>query len=157
MTETNMPLIELLRKVETPNPIRAFYRPGTRGHMHASGIGKAVLAELSREDVERILQKRGLPEFTPNTLTSTIALFADLESTRNRGWSFDDEERHSGMRCVAAAIFNENEEAIAGISVSGPSVRFSDDTIAELGPRVRRAADEVTRLIGGTRRRHTNS
>ncbi|MDH5355168.1 MAG: IclR family transcriptional regulator [Gammaproteobacteria bacterium] len=136
-------------QVETHNPIRAFFRPGTRGHMHSSGIGKSLLADMPRRDVEKIIVKKGLPGFTANTLTSSKALFDDLNQIRQRGWSIDDEERHSGMRCVAANIYNNFGEAIAGISVSGPSVRFPDQMIAELGPKVKRAADEVTRSIGG--------
>ena len=141
--------VVFLSQVDSQNPIRAFFRPGTRGHMHASGIGKALLAELPRHDVEQILQNTGLPSFTAKTITSPKALFADLETTRQRGWSLDDEERHAGMRCVAAPIFNAYGEAVAGVSVSGPSVRFPDDAIAETGPKVRRAALEITKRIGG--------
>lgn len=136
-------------QVETQNPIRAFFRPGTRGHMHSSGIGKSLLADMPRRDVEKIVSTKGLPGFTPNTLTSSEALFDDLSETRKRGWSIDDEERHSGMRCVASNIYNNFGEAIAGISVSGPSVRFPDQVIAKLGPKVKQAADEVTNAIGG--------
>jgi IclR family acetate operon transcriptional repressor len=117
--------------------------------MHCSGIGKALLAEMPRDKVERILQKKGLEEFTSKSLTSPDALFADLESTRRRGWSYDDEERHYGMRCIAAPIHNFHGEAIAGISISGPAARLPDEMISELGPKVRRAATEVTRLLGG--------
>ncbi len=141
--------VVFISQVETHNPIRAFFRPGTRVHMHASGIGKALLANLPRKEIEKILQKTGLPEFTPKTLTSPDALFADLEDTRNRGWSFDDEERYSGMRCVAAAIYNSFGETIAGVSVSGPTVRLPDNIVSELGPKVMRAASEVTTMVGG--------
>ncbi len=142
--------VVFVSQVETPNPIRAFFSAGNRGPMHASGIGKALLAEMPQDKVEQVLQKNGLPEYTSKTLTSPDALFADLETTRKRGWSFDNEERHSGMRCIAAAIHNAHGEAIAGISVSGPTVRFPDHVIAEFAPKVRRAAAEVSRLIGGT-------
>ncbi len=141
--------VVFLSQVETHEPIRAFFHPGTRGHMHASGIGKALLANIPRYQVEKILQAKGCPEFTHKTLSSPSALFADLDQTKKRGWSFDDEERYLGMRCVAAPIFNSFGEAIAGISVSGPTVRFPDISIAEIGPRVRRAADEITRIMGG--------
>jgi IclR family acetate operon transcriptional repressor len=117
--------------------------------MHASGIGKALLAELSRGEVEAILSRKGLPSFTPKTLTSPDALFADLEATRARGWSHDDEERTSGMRCLAAAIFNEHREAVAGVSISGPVVRLPDARLAELGALVRRAAAAITEKVGG--------
>lgn len=141
--------VVFVSQVETHEAIRAFFPPGTRGPMHASGIGKALLSELPREAVQRILQKRGLYSFTPKTFTSTDALFADLKRIRNRGWSIDDEERNIGMRCLAAPIYNEHGEAVAGVSISGPSVRLSDEKLGEYGPVVKRAAARITDTIGG--------
>jgi len=143
--------VVFVSQVETHNPIRAFFRVGTRNHMHTSGIGKALMADMERGDVERILQQKGLPQFTAKTLTSPQSLFDDLEAIRKRGWSLDDEERHSGMRCVAASIYNALGEPVAGVSVSGPMVRLTDQVISELGPVVKRAADEITVLIGGVK------
>ena len=142
--------VVFISQVETSNPIRAFFRPGTRAHMHASGIGKALMAEFSRADVEKIMQRKGLPAFTPKTLVASERLLADLATIRERRWSLDDEENNLGMRCLAAAIFNEFGEPVAGVSISGPTVRLEDERLAELGPRVRRAAEEITALIGGT-------
>ena len=51
--------VVFISQIESHNPIRAFFRPGTRGFMHASGIGKALLANLPRIEVEKILQKKG--------------------------------------------------------------------------------------------------
>lgn len=141
--------VVFVSQVETHKPIRAFFRPGTRGHMHCSGIGKALLSALGRDDVEKILRTKGLPAFTPKTLVDADALFADLEDIRTRGWSLDDEERYLGMRCVAAPIFNTFGEAVAGVSISGPTVRMPDIGIGELGPQVARAAAEITAAIGG--------
>ena len=73
----------------------------------------------------------------------------EMEATRARGWAIDNEERTLGMRCVAAAVYNSFGEAIAGISVSGPTVRIPDDVLTEYGVLVRRAADRVTDSIGG--------
>ena len=141
--------VVFVSQVETHHPIRAFYRPGTRGHMHASGIGKALLAAYSRTEVEKVLQKKGLPSFTSKTLASVDALMADLEAARARGWALDDEEANVGMRCLAAPIYNEHGEPVAGVSISGPTARIDDERLGELGPRVRRAAEEITALIGG--------
>jgi len=141
--------IVFVNQVETHNPIRAFFRSGTRSHMHVSGIGKALLSAMPHGEVERILRDKGLPAFTPTSLTSSQALFRDLETIRQIGWSFDNEERYSGMRCVASTIYNAFGEAVAGISVSGPTVRFSSETVRALGPKVRQAANEVTTMIGG--------
>jgi len=141
--------VVFLSQVDTQNPIRAFFRAGTRVHMHSSGIGKALLAEFDPRRVEQIVARRGLPAFTARTLSNSAALRADLDETHRRGWSLDDEERFDGMRCIAAPIFNAYGEPVAGVSISGPAVRFDDRALAELGARVRRAADEITRLTGG--------
>lgn len=142
--------VVFVSQAETPNPIRAFFPPGTRSPMHASGAGKALLAELSKAEVEAILQQKGLPQFTPKTLNKPDMLFADLEQTRARGWSYDDEERFEGMRCIAAAVFNSYGKAIAGISVSGPTARFTDQRAPEFCTAVRRAAVKLTESIGGS-------
>ena len=141
--------VVFLSQVETHNPIRAFFRPGTRGFMHASGIGKALLASMKRKQVEKILEKRGCPSFTDKTLTTPSALFDNLAAIQERGWSLDDEERYLGMRCIAACVYNAFGESIAGISVSGPTARFNDESVAEIAPLVVKAASDVTRLIGG--------
>lgn len=141
--------VTFLTQLESTNPIRAFHLPGTRSHAHSSGTGKALLAEFPRKQVEQILQKTGLQEFTTKTLTTPKALFDDLAVIYCRGWSFDDEERHIGMRCIGAAIHNNRGEAIAGVSISGPTARFSDDVLGVFGPQVRQAAADITRLIGG--------
>ena len=140
--------VVFVSQVETHQAIRAFFRPGTRSPFHASGIGKAILAHLGPARVEAIVGKTGLQAFTDKTL-SHGGLAADLEAIRARGWSVDDEERYPGMRCVAAAIFNEFGEPIGGISISGPTVRVTPERIAALGPEVRTAAAAITRMIGG--------
>jgi IclR family acetate operon transcriptional repressor len=141
--------VVFVSQVETSHPIRAMFGEGARSPMHASGIGKALLAAMPRAEAERRLQRIGLAEFTPKTLSSPRALFADLETTRARGWALDDEERNLGMRCVAAAIYNAHGEAVAGISISGPAARLQHDAVGEFGPVVRRAAEAVTEKIGG--------
>ncbi|OHV88384.1 HTH-type transcriptional regulator BhcR [Mesorhizobium sp. ORS 3428] len=143
--------VVFVSQVETHQAIRAFFRPGTRSSFHASGIGKAVLAHLEPERVAAILRKAGLQRYTDKTLFDISALARDLATIKHRGWSVDDEERHPGMRCVAAAIFNEFGEPIGGVSVSGPTVRVTPERLAEIGPLVRDAADEVTKMIGGVR------
>jgi len=141
--------VVFVAQIESRHPVRAFHGPGSRGHLHSSGIGKALLAELAPDEVVARLSAKGLPRFTDRTLTDPAALADDLALTRARGWSLDDEERHAGMRCIAAVIFDAGGVAIAGVSISGPTARFADDALAALGTRVRSAADEITRRLGG--------
>ncbi|UUX48097.1 IclR family transcriptional regulator [Nisaea acidiphila] len=135
-------------QMETHQPIRAFFRPGTVAPLYASGIGKALLTTYPAEKLAAYLETAELERFTEKTLTSVAELSADLDKSRARGYVVDDEERTEGMRCVAAPIYNDFGEAIAAISVSGPTARMPGDKIETLGEAVRDAAATVSHLIG---------
>lgn len=141
--------VVFVEQFESTNPIRAFFARGTRTSMHASGTGKAILSSMSDDALRRLLQSAGLASFTEQTLTTPAALFEDLRITRQRGYSFDREERHLGMSCVGSVIYDEHREACGGVSISGPSTRFELHRVPELGVAVTDAAVEITRLIGG--------
>lgn len=141
--------VVFISQVESHDTLRAFFRAGSRGAMHSSGVGKALLAEFREHRTRQICSARRLERFTEKTRTDLAELLRELDESRRRGWAIDDEERTLGMRCVAAPIFNEHAEPIAGISISGPSVRITLRKLDEFGPIVRRAADEITNSIGG--------
>lgn len=141
--------VVFVNQVETHQAIRAFFRPGTRTAFHASGIGKAVLSHLNPERVAALVGRLGLETYTDRTLATLPELMRDLGEAKIRGWAVDDEERNLGMRCVAAAIFDEHGEPVGGVSVSGPTVRVTPERLTQIGPVVRDAAAEITTMIGG--------
>lgn len=136
-------------QVETPATIRAFFPPGTLSPMHASGIGKALMAQMDKPRLARVLRGRGLKAFTQNTLTDPALLGADLAEIRRRGYALDDEEKNEGMRCIAAPVFDMNGEAVAGLSVSGPTSRVRREDVERLSRPVIEAAQDLTKAIGG--------
>lgn len=136
-------------QVETHASIRAFFPPGTLSPLHASGIGKALLAEMAEDRLAGLLAEP-LESFTPKTLSDPAALRADLAGIRARGYALDDEEKNLGMRCVAAPVFDVHGEAVAGVSVSGPLARMPSDRIDDFAGPVQAAAAELTVAIGGT-------
>ncbi|SCB32851.1 transcriptional regulator, IclR family [Rhizobium multihospitium] len=145
--------VVFISQAESHAPMRAFFRPGRRGPIHASGIGKAILSTWADSQIEALLAGRSLQHFTDKTRDTLPKLLTDMAEIRSRGWSIDDEEHTLGMRCVAAPIFDEYGEAVAGISISGPAVRLPDDKVAALGPVVRAAAGELTKAMGGKSKR----
>lgn len=143
--------VVFVEQFETNNPIRAFFARGTRTSMHASGTGKAILAAMPTDEARKRLMSSGLTAFTDRTLTTPQALFDDLAVTRERGYSYDGEERYLGMSCIGSVIHDEHGEPCAGVSISGPSSRFDLSRVPELGLTVKLAAEEITRLSGGRR------
>lgn len=138
-----------ISQVESHEAMRAFFRPGRRGPVHASGIGKALLSQMPEARVRALIGARGMKRFTDNTHTDLDSLLGDLAEIRARGWSHDNEEHTLGMRCIASLVYNEFGEPIAGVSISGPTVRITDARLGELGELVRRASLEITANIGG--------
>lgn len=141
--------VVFISQVESHAPMRAFFRPGRRGPIHASGIGKAILSTWPDARIEALLAGRTLQHFTDKTRDTLPTLLEDIAKIRTRGWSIDDEEHTLGMRCVAAPIFDEYGEAVAGISVSGPAVRLPDSKVDAFGPVIRAAAEGLTKAMGG--------
>lgn len=140
-----------LSQVETHASIRAFFPPGTVSEMHASGIGKVLLAHMDADRLDRLLASAALTAFTDRTITDPQELRADIEAIRARGYALDNEEKNTGMRCIAAPVFDFNHEAVAGISVSGPTSRIQESEVEQLGASVVRIAHQLTQAIGGER------
>lgn len=138
-----------MAQVECRQMMRAIARPGGRVALHASGVGKAILACLPLEEVHAVLRRDGLPKLTERTIDTPRRLESTLQEIRARGWALDDEEHALGLRCVAAAIRDEFDRPMGAVSVSGPSVRIPDARLPELAAAVQRTALELTRAIGG--------
>src|SRR5699024_2484932 len=138
-----------ISQVETQAAIRAFIPTGSRVPLHASGIGKVLMADLDDAIVLRLLDSGMLVALTANTTIDAAKLKHELTRIRACGWAIDDEEHSTGMRRIAAPIFNECAAAVAGLSISGPATRLTDDKIEGMAREVRAAAARITHESGG--------
>lgn len=100
---------------------------GKRIPMHSVAAGKAILACYSRERVDEIVDRHGLPRFTDRTIVSRDALFEDLETVRERGYSFNRQENVEGLHAVGVPVKGPDDRPIGALSVSGPTHRFKGD------------------------------
>lgn len=122
-------------------------RDGARMPVHATGLGKAMLA-FSPRAVVRHLLGGPLPALTPYTIVVPDLLLKELAEVARTGLAFDHEEAMAGVVCVAAPIFMPGSPPLAAISVTGPSHRFDPHRMASA---VRLAASAITRGLGGAR------
>lgn len=139
----------IVAQVECRQLMRALAAPGRRVPLHCSGVGKALLAALSDSTMAPILRQQGLPRFTPMTLTTVKRLRTELAQSRERGYAVDNEEHSIGVRCIAAAIYDEHNETVGAISISGPAVRVTATRTASLGELVCKAAATISAAYGG--------
>lgn len=109
-------------------------RIGKRVGLHTTSAGKAILADLPDERVERVIDRMGLPRRTEHTITDRGELWECLGEVRDRGYAFNDEERIAGQRAVGVAITGKDGVATTALSVSGPMNRLRGDRFREEMP-----------------------
>ncbi|WP_170486364.1 IclR family transcriptional regulator [Ruegeria sp. THAF57] len=136
-----------LTQVESDNPIRASFKNGTAAFFHTSGVGKAIMAFMDKDELESILTPLTLVSQTPNSITDIKELQEELRKSRHRGWTLDDEERFPGMRCIAAPVFDSLGKVVAGVSISGPITRFPDSKLETLAASVVKAATDISERL----------
>jgi DNA-binding IclR family transcriptional regulator len=124
---------------------------GRRMTPHVTAVGKALICQLEREEVQEIFKQHQVKPATPKTITTLSRLLADLALTRQRGYAVDDEESEARVRCVAAPVVAANGEVVAAIGVSGTVGQIGDRDIARIGNLVRVAALRLSAQIGGRR------
>lgn len=137
----------VVERVESTKPLRFTQSPGTRVPLHASSMGKVLLAFNDEAQRSVLRGVRRLEQLTSSTYGSPKTLRPELERTRLRGWSIDDEESTPGVRCVAAPICDSAGVAKAAIAIQAPMVRVPDERFDELGPEVMRVAKEISALL----------
>lgn len=118
---------------------------GRRVPIHANAGGKAMLAEMSRDRVQEIIDTRGLPQMTENTICTPNALFKELEETIERGYAIENKESAQGVRGVAVSIGN-SETGIGAIMVYGPGSRLDSQDLEESIPKRLMEAKESINL-----------
>jgi IclR family acetate operon transcriptional repressor len=141
--------IIVLTRIESREIMRSLTKVGGRVAMVASGVGKAVLATYSDEDVNAVICRQGMPRLTEKSIVRPGELFRELQTIRRQGYAVDDEEARMGLRCVAAVVYSDCSEPLAAISVSGMTSRMTDDRLPTIGRTVRDVAAELTVALGG--------
>jgi DNA-binding IclR family transcriptional regulator len=95
--------------------------------LHATAAGKAILATMPRDRVEAIVDEQGLEALTDRTITDRDELFAELETTRERGYAINHGENTAGLYAVGVSVADRDGEVLGALSVSGPAERMTDD------------------------------
>ena len=117
---------------------------GARKYLHCTALGKAILAHLPEERVDEIVARHGLSQQTDRTISTREELESELETVREQGVAFDDEEILAGLRCVAAPVTGHDGTLYGAISVSGPTSRMKGDRFTEeLPEQVQGAANVI--------------
>lgn len=148
---TNMAILDdtmavYVAQVPSEHSMRMFTEVGRRVYPHRTGVGKALLMQLSNDAVRNIVARTGMLAQTPTTMTDPEALIADLELSRRRGYALDEGEQEIGVRCFAVPV--TEAPTLTAISVSGPAARVTVDSADHIVPLLQRVAQDLTAQFG---------
>jgi DNA-binding IclR family transcriptional regulator len=134
--------------VEMPARLLARTAVGEQVQLHCSAVGKAMLAALADAEVDAIIERVGLPQFTTATITDRLRLAAELQEIRSRGYATDNAEHEAGVYCVGAAIFDDRGHVIGGCSISGTDRQITGSRLPDLAHLVTHTAQQISRYMG---------
>lgn len=140
--------IVYIHKIDSMYNLRMYSRIGRRNPLHSTAIGKVLLAWRDREEVKEILKLVEFKRSTPRTLCSAEELLPQLDLVHSQGYGEDNEEQEEGLRCIAVPVFDRFGVVIAGLSVSFPTIRFSEDNKQEYVAMLHTAARNISEQMG---------
>ncbi len=138
-----------LAHIETPEVPRPYTLIGRRNPLHATGMGKVLLAHLPHTEQCTLLDHLHLTRYSVNTCTDKEALFHELQQIRERGWALEMEELALGRACVAGPITDASGAVVGALSFSGPlsQVRWTQRQ-AELTQKIIELCDRISMRLG---------
>ncbi len=136
-------------KIESPATISVRSHEGKSLSLYRSGISKCLLAWQPASVQASIIDDLQWERATPTTITDAQQLREELGRIRARGWSFDNGEDYPDVRCVAAPVFNANNDLTAAISVVGTRLQINEDNRDYLAGKAIACAKDISVCWGG--------
>ncbi|MCZ2104905.1 MAG: IclR family transcriptional regulator [Comamonadaceae bacterium] len=117
---------------------------GGHAPLHLTSTGKLFLAADDPHRVRAYATRTGLPGHTRNSITQLTALERELARARQYGVARDNEELEVGVRCIAAGVYDDQGDLVAGLSISAPADRLDDSWL----PKLQASAHDISIALG---------
>ncbi|GAB3496965.1 IclR family transcriptional regulator domain-containing protein [Nocardiopsis coralliicola] len=98
---------------------------GTRFPACFTSMGRVLLTDLPREELDAYLDRVALPALTSHTVTDRAALRTEIERARTQGWAIVDQELEEGLRSIAAPVKDRDGRVVAAANISAQANRRS--------------------------------
>lgn len=135
-------------KTEAPTSLRTSAELGSEREMYCTGLGKAILASYTDQEVIRLTSSTEMVAYTQYTITNQYDLLKDLAETRSRGYAIDNQEGNLNVFCLACAVKDFTGRTIGAISIATMQSELTDDRINNFGTGIAQAAKEISMKLG---------
>ncbi|MGW4370968.1 IclR family transcriptional regulator [Nocardia takedensis] len=138
--------VHFIDSVDSPRGLRVVGRVGQSLPAHCTSTGKALLAELSDEEILQLYPEERLPGLTRSSIATRTDLLVELERIRKQGYARNREEAEEGVTSIAVALHTARSPRVA-INAAVPLSRMSDTILESLLGRLTAAAEELDHLL----------
>jgi DNA-binding IclR family transcriptional regulator len=137
-----------LANVQSNGPIALTHRPGSQTHLHSTSLGKALLAEMTDQQIRALLGNEPLPRLTSQTKVSVTQLISEMRSIRAQGYAINEEENRVGVFSVGAVVRDASNRVIGALSGGVPSSILNKKERTRIISLVIQAARNTSRRLG---------
>ncbi|MEN8152852.1 MAG: IclR family transcriptional regulator [Acidobacteriota bacterium] len=130
-------MVLYLDKIESTRSLQIQSSIGDTLPLYCTSLGKSILSILPEEETEKIFDSFKFKKFTQNTIINKKSLIKQIEKVKDRGFSVDEEEFEEGLVCVSVPLFLKEHSFYGGLSLSGPSIRFTQKNINIIASRLK--------------------
>jgi len=138
--------VTVLDIVESRQDLKITAPIGTTIPLFAGAVGKVFLASMEEKQAEKIIQSKGLPRFTKNTIVDPKLYYRELRSVKKKGYAVDDEEYILGVRAVASPIVGL-DKLMTAIWVVGFKASLDEKKIKTIIKVTKEAAEAIRSRI----------
>ena len=124
---------------------------GDNMDLHASAVGRILLAYGTDELRQKILDQSTLEKFTSETITDAKKIKAKLPVIKKRGYDINRGERELEVAAIAAPIFDFESKVESALAIVGPVQRFSENRESHILKSLLEAAGRISELLGAPR------
>ncbi|ADL52002.1 IclR family transcriptional regulator [Clostridium cellulovorans] len=135
-------------KVEPKKSIIMYTRIGMRKPMYCTAMGKAIMAELTEEEVKNIWDTSDRKVYTDNTIVNLSELKNNLREVRSKGYAIDDQEVENGIICMGAVIKDYRSKICGAISVSGTIMSVDEEKKEIIAEELLQCANKISKDLG---------
>lgn len=129
-------------------PLGITFRIGMRLPAPFTATGKSILSTMPNRQVRAIMANRWPQPLTGNSVPDIDSLIAELDETRQRGFSIDNGQVRDGMTCLGVSVRNSSNKVVAGVAVSFLSVDVDQSTLNLMAKNIRKVADLLSVRLG---------
>jgi len=150
MVEDDICYIDRLDPYKTS---RGYSIIGQRRSLFSTSLGKSLILDHSDGEILELIEKKGIPQYTPYTITDPQKFLMEMHESRTRGWTSDNQEDRLDFQCVGVPIYDYRKKIIASISTSWDKSHFGTVDRGQIVQQVRNTAGMISEQFGYTERK----